>query len=93
MKPSVRVSLSEETRDMTSVSAIVMVPRVDAMTMNIDDDDEFREELDWVVNVANEERIEGAVEMGNADPPVHMHHHRLSHYCRSKRIRKCKLTE
>lgn len=50
--------------------------------MNIegDEDDEdggFQDELDWMVSVANEGRIEGEVETGNADLPGHilLHHH------------------
>jgi len=52
-----------------------------------DDDGGCQDELDWMVSVANEERIEGEVETGNADLPGHIHHHRrqsqqhlLSHY-------------
>ena len=63
------------------------------MRMGIDDDDGdddggCQDELDWMVSVANEERIEGEVETGNADLPGHIHHHHrrqsqqhlLSHY-------------
>lgn len=50
------------------------------MRMGIDDDDGdgdggCQDELDWMVSVANEERIEGEVETGNADLPGHIHHH------------------
>jgi len=65
--------------------------------MDIDDDDGgCRDELDWMVSVANEGRIEGEVETGNADLPgrIHHHHHHqnrrwhllLPHYYSSVRV-------
>ena len=44
-----------------------------------DDDGGCQDDLDWMVSVANEERIEGEVETGNADLPGHMHHHHHHH--------------
>ena len=55
-----------------------MDPRVDVEKWGIDDDgdddDGVRLMLDWMVNVANEGRIEGAEETGKADLPDHIHH-------------------
>jgi hypothetical protein len=50
---------------------VVVVRRMDIG----DDDGGCQDELDWMVSVANEERIEGEVETGNADFPDHIHHH------------------
>jgi len=53
--------------------------------MDIDADDGedggYQDELDWTVSVANEGRIEGEVETGNADLPGHiLHHHYYYHH-------------
>jgi hypothetical protein len=64
---------------MNALSEKVMNPPVDVEKMDIDDgdgdDDESRVMLDWMVNVANEGRIEGAEVTGTADLPDHNHHH------------------
>ena len=80
---SVRVSLEKRSSDaLNAMVGNVMVLRTDALMVGIDDDgDEDQEELDWMVNVANEGRIEGEVVTGNADLPDHIHHHL---YCMSK---------
>ena len=63
-------------------SGKVTDPRMDVEKRDIDDDgdddDESRVMLDWMVNVANEGRIEGAEVTGNADLPDHIHHHLLA---------------
>lgn len=66
---------------------------VDELMMDIEngDDDEDREELDWMANVANEGRIEGEVETGNADLPDHMLHH--LYYMSKRTIRKKRRNE
>jgi hypothetical protein len=64
---------------MNALSEKVMNPPVDVEKMDIDDgdgdDDESRVMLDWMVNVANEGRIEGGEVTGNADLLDHIHHH------------------
>jgi hypothetical protein len=61
---------------MIVLAGSVMILPTDVLMMGIDcDDDEDREDLGWRVNVANEERIEGEVETGNADLPDHNHDH------------------
>lgn len=64
---------------MNALSGKVMNPPMDVEKMDIDDgdgdDDENRVMLDWMVNVANEGRIEGGEVTGNADLLDHIHHH------------------
>ena len=66
---------------LNALSEKVMDPRMDVEKMDIDDDgggdDGGRVMLDWMVNVANEGRIEGAEVTGNADLPDRIHHHLL----------------
>ena len=53
-----------------------MDPRMDVEKLGIDDDGGDDDgSRDWMVNVANEERIEGAEGTGKGDRPDHMHHH------------------